>query len=86
MNDWKKFLFLGSPVISDLSNLVSNGLFINDLSIHDHSRDLCITSAESKVEDCLLKVWMNKAEDEVRTMKMREENLRKENDRKFKAW
>ena len=46
---WKKILFIGSPIIENLPNLVRNGLFINDLSMHDYSRDLMITSSQYMV-------------------------------------
>ncbi len=49
MEDWKRILFLGCPIINGTPNLVDNGLFLNDLSIHDHSRDMVITATQTLV-------------------------------------
>ena len=46
---WKKIFFIGCPVLDGLPNLVANSLFINDLSMHDYSRDIMISSSQYKV-------------------------------------
>lgn len=38
MEDWKMIMYLGTPVMPDLNSLISTGLYINDLSMHDFSR------------------------------------------------
>ena len=37
-------MFLSSPSLKDLDALVFSGLFIDDLSMHDFSRDLLLAS------------------------------------------
>jgi Heme NO binding associated len=41
MEDWKMIMYLGTPVMPDLNSLISTGLYINDLSMHDFSRLGC---------------------------------------------
>lgn len=38
MENWKMIMFLGTPVMPDLTSLITTGLYINDLSMHDFSR------------------------------------------------
>lgn len=38
MDNWKMIMFLGTPVMPDLTSLINTGLYINDLSMHDFSR------------------------------------------------
>lgn len=38
MENWRMIMFLGTPVMPDLTSLISTGLYINDLSMHDFSR------------------------------------------------
>lgn len=38
MDNWQLIMFLGTPVMPKLSSLISTGLYINDLSMHDFSR------------------------------------------------
>lgn len=38
MDNWRLIMFLGTPVMPQLSSLISTGLYINDLSMHDFSR------------------------------------------------
>jgi hypothetical protein len=42
--EWNVIMFLCSPSLSDLDTLSFTGLFINDLSMHDFSRDLLLAS------------------------------------------
>ncbi|CAB4059400.1 E4.6.1.2 [Lepeophtheirus salmonis] len=39
-------MFLGSPFVTDLDQLTAVNLFINDLPIHDFSRDILLCSSE----------------------------------------
>ncbi|XP_046395212.1 soluble guanylate cyclase 88E-like [Ischnura elegans] len=50
MDNWKMILYLATPVMPDLNSLVLNGLFINDLSMHDFSRDLMLAGTQQSVE------------------------------------
>jgi guanylate cyclase, other len=38
MDNWRMIIFLGTPVMQKLVSLISTGLYINDLSMHDFSR------------------------------------------------
>lgn len=38
MDNWRMIMFLGTPVMPDLTSLINTGLYINDLSMHDFSR------------------------------------------------
>ncbi len=38
IDEWKKLVFLGCPMISNLKRMIENGLFISDMSTHDLSR------------------------------------------------
>jgi hypothetical protein len=46
---WKRILFFGCPTIEDLRNLVNCGLCMDDLSLHDYSRDIMISSTQTTV-------------------------------------
>ena len=44
MPEWHVIMFLSSPNLKDLDRLGFSGLYINDLSMHDFSRDLLLAS------------------------------------------
>jgi hypothetical protein len=46
MHEWHVTMFLSSPNLKDLDTLNFSGLYINDLSMHDFSRDLLLASKE----------------------------------------
>ncbi|XP_059483140.1 soluble guanylate cyclase 88E isoform X2 [Neocloeon triangulifer] len=50
MEDWRLIMYLGTPVMPDLNSLICTGLFINDLSMHDFSRDLMLAGTQQSVE------------------------------------
>ncbi len=39
-------MFLACPMMNDLNNLIWSGLFINDLSMHDYSRDIMLATTQ----------------------------------------
>ena len=41
--EWNVILYLCSPILTDIATLTFAGLYINDLSMHDFSRDLLLT-------------------------------------------
>ena len=41
--EWNVILYLCSPILNDINSLQTAGLFINDLAMHDFSRDLLLT-------------------------------------------
>jgi hypothetical protein len=48
MAEWNVIMFLASPKLADLKALSFSGLFINDLPMHDFSRDLLLASEDLK--------------------------------------
>ncbi|KAF0289888.1 Soluble guanylate cyclase 88E [Amphibalanus amphitrite] len=69
--DWKMILFLGTPVMPDLEAMVHTGLFINDLSMHDFSRDLMLAGTQQSIE---LKLALD--QEQLKSKKL-EESMRK---------
>ncbi|CAD5116358.1 DgyrCDS5257 [Dimorphilus gyrociliatus] len=49
------YLFLGSPVVAGLDQLIGNGIFISDVPIHDATRDVILVGEQSKAQDGLKK-------------------------------
>lgn len=49
IEEWRKILFLGCPVISNLKIMIENGLFISDMSTHDFSRDIMMSNIQKTV-------------------------------------
>lgn len=45
-DDWRLIMFLGTPELRNLSSLIATGLYINDLSMHDFSRDLMLAGTQ----------------------------------------
>ncbi|XP_048511363.1 soluble guanylate cyclase 88E isoform X2 [Athalia rosae] len=50
MDNWRMMMYLGTPVMPDLNALITTGLYINDLSMHDFSRDLMLAGTQQSVE------------------------------------
>ena len=48
--EWKQILFLACPIMKDLRSLVWTGLFVNDLSMHDYSRDIMLATSQEAIE------------------------------------
>ena len=57
--EWNQILFLACPIMNDLNNLIWSGLFINDLSMHDYSRDIMLATSQERIE---MKMALNAAE------------------------
>ena len=45
-----KILFLGSPSVEKLDELISKGLYISDLPIHDATRDVILVGEQTKAQ------------------------------------
>ncbi|XP_049288276.1 soluble guanylate cyclase 88E isoform X1 [Anopheles funestus] len=71
MENWYMIMFLGTPVMPKLTSLISTGLYINDLSMHDFSRDLMLAGTQQSVE---LKLALDQ---EQQKSKKLEESMRK---------
>ena len=50
MDEWAMIIFLGTPLMADLDAMIASGLYINDLSMHDFSRDLMMAGTQQSVE------------------------------------
>ncbi len=46
IQEWNQILFLACPIMNDLNHLIWTGLFVNDLSMHDYSRDIMLATAQ----------------------------------------
>ncbi|XP_044736954.1 soluble guanylate cyclase 88E [Chrysoperla carnea] len=71
MENWRLMMYLGTPVMPDLNALITSGLYINDLSMHDFSRDLMLAGTQQSVE---LKLALDQ---EQQKSKKLEESMRK---------
>ncbi|XP_033322486.1 guanylyl cyclase at 88E isoform X1 [Megalopta genalis] len=71
MDNWKMIMYLGTPVMPDLNALIATGLYINDLSMHDFSRDLMLAGTQQSVE---LKLALD--QEQLKSKKL-EESMRK---------
>jgi len=43
-------LFLGSPVVAKLEELIGKGLFVSDIPIHDATRDVILVGEQTKAQ------------------------------------
>ncbi|GCC17554.1 hypothetical protein chiPu_0017595 [Chiloscyllium punctatum] len=50
MSEWESIIFLGTPVMESLGAMFKTGLYINDLSMHDSSRDLVLAGTQQSEE------------------------------------
>ncbi|KAL1110601.1 hypothetical protein AAG570_008129 [Ranatra chinensis] len=71
MEKWQMMMYLGTPVMPNLNSLITTGLYINDLSMHDFSRDLMLAGTQQSVE---LKLALDQ---EQQKSKKLEESMRK---------
>jgi len=82
IQEWQLMMFLACPIMKGLNNLIWSGLFINDLSMHDYSRDIMLANAQQDMEVGLAKMQLNKKialtktnEEKAATMKKRNDDL-----------
>ena len=78
MAEWGVIMFLSSPSLPDLDTLTRCGLFINDLSMHDFSRDLLLASSQqsNELKDAL-ESEMTKTKEMEEAMKSLDEEMKK---------
>lgn len=50
MEEWDSMVYLATPIIETLDMMHSLGLYINDLSMHDSSRDLVLAGTQQSAE------------------------------------
>ena len=70
--DWDQMLFLACPMMKDLNNLVWSGLFINDLSMHDYSRDIMLATTQEKIQ---MKMLLSAAEKKADKLEEQQKKL-----------
>merc|ERR1719277_368921 len=78
--EWKLMLFLACPIMKGLNNLIWSGLFINDLSMHDYSRDIMLANAQQDMEVNLAKMQLNKKIALTKSNEDKAAGLKKQND------
>ena len=67
--------------MKDLNNLIWSGLFVNDLSMHDYSRDIMLATTQEKIQmKMLLSTAEKKAEYLNAQKKKLDEVMKKSND------
>merc|ERR550534_694939 len=59
MKEWDCMLFLACPMLPKLENLIWTGLFVNDLSMHDYSRDIMLATTQEQIQ---MKMLLDAAE------------------------
>merc|ERR1712172_183975 len=59
MKEWDAMLFLACPMLPKLENLIWTGLFVNDLSMHDYSRDIMLATTQEQIQ---MKMLLDAAE------------------------
>ena len=72
MKEWEQMLFLACPMMSDLNNLIWSGLFINDLSMHDYSRDIMLATTQEKIQ---MKMLLTAAENKAAELDQQKKKL-----------
>merc|ERR1712025_199832 len=72
MKEWEQMLFLACPMMGDLNNLVWSGLFINDLSMHDYSRDIMLATTQEKIQ---MKMLLSAAEKKADKLEEQQKKL-----------
>jgi len=72
IQEWDCMLFLACPMMKDLNNLIWSGLFINDLSMHDYSRDIMLSKTQEQIE---LKMALAGAEAKAELMNEQKKKL-----------
>jgi len=80
MKEWECILFLACPMMKDLNNLVWNGLFVNDLSMHDYSRDIMLATTQEKIQMKMLLSAAEKKADFLNAQKKKLDEVMKKSD------
>merc|ERR1719312_601473 len=80
IKEWQQMLFLACPIMKGLNNLIWSGLFINDLSMHDYSRDIMLANAQTEMEANLAKMELAKKDSITKTNNEKASVLKKENE------
>ncbi|XP_022650316.1 soluble guanylate cyclase 88E-like isoform X1 [Varroa destructor] len=71
MEEWQAMVYLAAPVVRDVITMVRTGLYVNDLSMHDFSRDMVLAGQQQSSE---LKMAF---EQELQKSKQLEDSMKK---------
>ncbi|XP_076315498.1 soluble guanylate cyclase 88E-like [Tachypleus tridentatus] len=71
MEEWAYMVYLASPEMRDLDSMIQTGLYINDLSMHDFSRDMVLAGQQQSAE---LKLALDQ---ELQKSRQLEESMKK---------
>lgn len=80
LDDANQILFLGSPQVHGMEEMLQRGLFLSDYPLHDSARDLVMINNELKVEkEIALELEQTKQVLEVEKLKVIKEKMRADN-------
>merc|ERR1719277_944638 len=72
MKEWDCMLFLACPMLPKLENLIWTGLFVNDLSMHDYSRDIMLATTQEQIQ---MKMLLGAAEKKAALLESQQKKL-----------
>merc|ERR1712038_2040810 len=72
MKEWDCMLFLACPMLPRLENLIWTGLFVNDLSMHDYSRDIMLATTQEQIQ---MKMLLDAAEKKAAQLESQQKKL-----------
>merc|ERR1711936_1056999 len=72
MKEWDCMLFLACPMLPKLENLIWTGLFVNDLSMHDYSRDIMLATTQEQIQ---MKMLLDAAEKKANSLNEQKKKL-----------
>merc|ERR1719410_126740 len=72
MKEWDCMLFLACPMLPKLENLIWTGLFVNDLSMHDYSRDIMLATTQEQIQ---MKMLLDAAEKKAAQLESQQKKL-----------
>merc|ERR1719225_2307778 len=72
MKEWDAMLFLACPMLPKLENLIWTGLFVNDLSMHDYSRDIMLATTQEQIQ---MKMLLDAAEKKAAQLESQQKKL-----------
>merc|ERR1719447_997751 len=72
MKEGDCMLFLACPMLPKLENLIWTGLFVNDLSMHDYSRDIMLATTQEQIQ---MKMLLDAAEKKAAQLESQQKKL-----------
>merc|ERR1719369_1644726 len=80
IKEWEMNLFLACPIMHDLNNLFWTGLFINDLSMHDYSRDIMLATTQERIQMKMLLAGAEKKAEVLEAQTKKANEIKKKSD------